>query len=176
MTVAGLECALEHRDGADYLAVAGTDSLADLGRSLCAGWREFGPGRLHRGYLNAALDLYPWATSRVVGPVHLAGHSLGGAVAAILAILLHAEGAQMAGVESYGAPSWCDEAFARAYPLPLTRYRCGSDPALHWPPWATAPGRLVSLPSPNYWSPVRGLFDHRLRSYERGNTWITSRC
>lgn len=90
-------------------------------------------GPLHAGFLIGATSLYPWASAAVAGrPYALCGHSLGGALATLMAALLTADGNPPHEVVTYGAPRVGMDPFARALdPVTIRQYRFGEDPV----PW-----------------------------------------
>lgn len=160
--VDGLELAYTRTDDVLSLALGSTDSGRDILRSLS-----------RTGYLDGAEACLEWVENLAINlgakgfprrMVRLAGHSLGGAVARRLAVMLVRRGYIVARLETYGEPRGWDQ--PEPVRLPGARYVCGTDPV----PWwgyghEVAP---VHLPSPNGpWSPIRGFLDHRLTSYER---------
>lgn len=171
-------------DGSLLIAVAGSNDLRDWWRNLSTSlerWGEGTPGLVHLGWSEAADVLHRWLWSRTRGrQIHLHGYSLGGAVAALLAMSLHEEGREVLSVTTYGAPRFCDETFASAWRLPLVAYRCGRDPFPRLPRWGRElvdgqrTGRWVryaevstpiDLPSPSRrWLPW-SLADHSLSAY-----------
>lgn len=146
------------------IALGSTDSWADLRRSL-----------RRDGYADGADALLPLVSELAVDKcrkgapclcIRLAGHSMGGAVARRLAVQLLSLGFPVVELVTFGEPRGLDE--PAPVRLPGSRYVCGSDPVPWWAPGRGHPWLATKLPSPNGpWTPIRGLFDHRLSSYER---------
>jgi len=79
---------------------------------------------LHKGFAAAALSVWQDVESKLdkTMPVRTTGHSLGGAVAVILAMHLHHGGYLLTDVTTYGQPKVTNVQGAKAYAdLPLTR-------------------------------------------------------
>lgn len=162
--VKGLEMAHTVSEQVLDVAFGSTDSWQDVRRSI----------RRH-GYDEGAEAVLPLVMELAVDKtrkgcpyrvVRVAGHSMGGAVARRLAIRLLALGFTVVRLETYGEPRGRDN--PSPIRLPGHRYRCGSDPVPWIWPGHSHPWPATQLPSPNGpWTPVRGLFDHRLSSYER---------
>jgi hypothetical protein len=92
---------------------------------------------LHDGFEAASDEMYPWLTATLPKnvPVRLTGHSLGGAVAAILAGYLRLDGYQVERVVTFGQPKVTNKAGVAALRgLPLLRVVHGSDPVPTVPP------------------------------------------
>lgn len=119
-----------------YIAFRGSvqtpaDFYADLSawpaRDKVLGWCD-------AGFLRATDVLWPGIAEAVRamparGALYITGHSLGGAMAVLTALLLHAEGRMPAGVVTFGAPrallGWAP---LRPPPFPTRQYRDGNDP------------------------------------------------
>ena len=159
-------------------------SLADMLSNLWFRRRPWDPGRVHRGYREALLDIVqelkrPLYSGR--RPLYFTGHSLGGALATLASTLAPGPSATY----SFGAPRVGDGAFARGltnlvrvvhgadlaprYPLPLG-YRHGGQ-AWHLSREGTLtpglpPGWHLRLPlTPG--ALARALLDHRISEYAR---------
>ena len=79
---------------------------------------------IHRGFRNAALTLYSDVRPRLRKgyTTYLTGHSLGGAVAAILGIYLQHDDVRIGGIYTFGQPKFTNAAGASAHErLPLLR-------------------------------------------------------
>ena len=79
---------------------------------------------LHHGFRTAAATIYRDVRPRLKRgyKVYLTGHSLGGAVAAILGIYFHSDKVELGGIYTYGQPKFTTVSGARAYrDLPLLR-------------------------------------------------------
>ena len=110
-----------------YLAVRGTEASklewSDLwanARALPKRWA--GAGCVHEGYLAEAMKLWPHAEPRLrkLGlPYYLTGHSLGGAVATILAELIagNDDVPDPLALVTFGSPKVGDEDFHRDNPI-----------------------------------------------------------
>jgi len=160
-------------------------SLADVLSNLWVRRRDWGPGKVHAGYLEALLDIVEEVKIllyRAPRPLYFTGHSMGGALATLAATLPPGPDATY----SFGAPRVGDAAFARAldkvvrvvngddiaprYPLPLG-YRHGGA-AWH----LEDDGRL--LPGADLWQRIarlpvtpalfaRAVQDHGVEEYRR---------
>ena len=79
---------------------------------------------MHRGFRNAAKAIYRDVRPRLKKgyTTYLTGHSLGGAVAAILGIYLKVDGVKLGGIYTFGQPKFTNVAGARKYQsLPVLR-------------------------------------------------------
>jgi triacylglycerol lipase len=79
---------------------------------------------MHRGFTTAAQSIYQDVKPRLKTgyTTYLTGHSLGGAVAAILGIYLQDDGVKLGGIYTFGQPKFTNVAGAKAYEnLPLLR-------------------------------------------------------
>ncbi len=116
---------------------------------------------LHAGFKRAADAVYADLKPRLKSGyrTYLVGHSLGGAVAAVLGVLLQRDGWTVDRVITFGQPKFTDEAGAKAFAdLPLVRVvnqndivpllpdtvAGGRDPFVHVGP------AVVIFPGPNY--------------------------
>jgi hypothetical protein len=80
--------------------------------------------RLHRGFSSAANAVYKAVKPLLdkQAPVSLVGHSLGGAVAAILAMNLNVDGYSIGQVTTFGQPKFTDRLGVEKYKeIPITR-------------------------------------------------------
>ncbi len=106
-------------------------SLADMLSNLWFRRRPWGPGRVHRGYREALLDIVqelkrPLYSGR--RPLYFTGHSMGGALATLASTLAPGPSATY----SFGAPRVGDGAFARSL-ANLVRIVHGTDIAPRYP-------------------------------------------
>lgn len=151
----------------------------DRGRLVCAlrgtevshwQWRDVaanlgvpspwaGPGRAHTGYLrqlDRILDRVAYVIQGSVYPVVLTGHSMGGALATLLAARLWWRETAGLGVcaarevVTFGAPKAIDRLASAAIGCPVRRYVVSGDPAPLWPPipGLVHPGPAIHLPAP----------------------------
>ena len=106
----------------------GADEFGDWLDNIDVVSVEFGFGEVHKGFLNALLDIWPAIKSRIrelrpVGrhsqhlPLWLTGHSLGGAMATLAAAQLIDEDTPFYGVYTFGQPRVGNREFARIYNL-----------------------------------------------------------
>jgi predicted lipase len=101
---------------------------------------------LHKGFSSAARDLYPDIRRhlRKDYKIKIAGHSLGGAIAAITGLYLQQEGFSVE-VYTFGQPKITNIAgAARADSLHLIRFLNGRDMVTLVPPVSYQPGKLGS--------------------------------
>ncbi|MEM9470402.1 MAG: lipase family protein [Pseudomonadota bacterium] len=91
---------------------------------------------MHNGFRTAARDIYADLKPRLKPgyTTYLTGHSLGGAVAAILGIYLTVDGYKVGRIATFGQPKFTDIAGARAYwNLPLLRLIYQNDTVVFLP-------------------------------------------
>ena len=96
------------------------------------------PGLVHLGFSHAADAVYPTVRSLLTClarelPILVTGHSLGGAMATLVAHRLSAEGFPVRAVYSYGSPRAGDRHFRNAYRLPNYRFVNDNDLVPHLP-------------------------------------------
>ncbi len=164
----GVEAALWYENGWRCLAVRGTQfNFNDILRDLRGvPWCDPALGWCHSGFLKGADALWPQVAPylRAAEPVHLTGHSIGGAVATVLAARMTLVGQPPASLVTFGCPR---VGFARLgrrlADVPGRRFVCGDDAApAH--PWALWGFRHVRAPDvlpggAGRWD------DHRLAAY-----------
>lgn len=125
------------RDGLTVVAVPGTQNLEDALRDAhCLPRLDADLGWCPAGFLGEALRLLELIAEDLAGTrLVLTGHSLGGAVAILIAGKLAARGRPPLGVTTFGAPRTGFGRLARATAgLPMTLYRHGNDPVPDLPP------------------------------------------
>lgn len=85
---------------------------------------------VHRGFMSSALGIYDNVEKAIDGHRFiLTGHSLGGAIALVTALLGLKRGYRPEEVVTFGAPRVGFAAFATALaPIPMRQYRRGNDP------------------------------------------------
>jgi hypothetical protein len=148
------------------LAVRGTDDREDLISSLLSpmversyssrGYLFNVEGRVHAGYAADAGALIGGVVSALQqhhgdhSLLWVTGHSLGGALAQLLAVELMDLNYNVAGVHCFGSPNVGDSGFARSYNASMGRmtyrYVYHADPVPFFPPWFygyRACGRLL---------------------------------
>ncbi|MBB4267781.1 lipase family protein [Roseospira visakhapatnamensis] len=170
----GCEAALvrNHERGGLALVLRGTevsegqwrDVLANLGAP--SPWA--GPGRAHTGYsrqLDRILDRVSACIATGGASTVLTGHSMGGALATLLAARWSWRQTESLGrydvteVVTFGAPKSIDRDAAAAIGCPVRRYVVRGDPAPLWPPipGLTHPGPAIRLPAPAWrWDHLPG--------------------
>jgi len=120
-----------------------------------------GPGRAHTGYLrqlDRILDRIAYAIDDTGSLRALVGHSMGGALATLLAARLwwrETAGLGRWGVRevvTLGAPKALDRAAAAAIGCPVRRYVVDGDVAPLWPPipGLVHPAPAIRLPAPDH--------------------------
>lgn len=149
------------------IAVRGTrpDCLADWCRDLDL-LPEIDPlfGPVHAGFLGGAQLLYPALRPHLTAETVLTGHSLGGAVACLLAALALADGIAVAALVTFGAPRVGGPRLVRYLAgLDVRQYRDGDDPVTEVP----AGYQHVRLPLIEVGHPVLvAVEDHFVAEYE----------
>jgi hypothetical protein len=96
------------------------------------------PGLVHLGFAHAAEAVYPTVRVMVSAlgrgrPIYVTGHSLGGALATLVAHRLLVEGFPVRAVYSYGSPRAGDRNFRDAYRVPHYRFVNDNDLVPHLP-------------------------------------------
>jgi predicted alpha/beta-hydrolase family hydrolase len=160
---------LVKRDGAQvYLAIEGSDEAADWRRNF-----EFvyTAGDTHAGFANYATLLMAQMLAEGVSfrrDDHLivTGHSLGGAVATIIAAHLQ-DHLPWVDLVTFGSPRPGGRRFRQRLRVPHHRYVHGADLVPHLPSAAfgfrhTAPARVLWIDDD---SPLRGVADHAMDGY-----------
>ena len=123
------------------------------------------PGLVHYGFCRAVDAVYPTVRSLLSGfprelRIWVTGHSLGGAMASLVAQRLAVDGYPVRAVYTYGSPRAGDRKFRDAYRLPNFRFVNDNDLVPHLPlRWCyrhvgdlkllTADGQL--LEEPHHW-------------------------
>ncbi len=109
-----------------------TDATAALVR------QNIFPGLVHLGFAHAAETVYPTVRDLLAAqdrklPILVTGHSLGGAMATLVAHRLAADGFPVRAVYSYGSPRPGDRNFRDAYRVPHYRFVNDNDLVPHLP-------------------------------------------
>lgn len=124
-----------------FIAFRGTRRMINWMTNLKAWTRPCEFGRVHAGCLDACesllaplmrhLDEHP-----LTKPVYLTGHSMGGAMAVVMALFLHRYLADMAGIYTFGQPQIGDRAFKQTFEAiidaPFYRFVHGTDAIAAW--------------------------------------------
>lgn len=180
----GRDQALVVRDTSHTIvAFRGTDQVQDWTTNLRA-WRvRTAWGRVHRGYFDTASSFLDelqgvLAADALQRPVVLTGHSMGGALAVLVATMLMDVLERQAGIYTFGQPKVGSRDFSREfhrrYPGTLFRFVNGADAIVAW-----SYGRRAILGTPCYFDqsgrlvfgehlsevPRLGLRFHRLDHY-----------
>eukprot|EP00668_Euglena_longa_P032482 GGOE01041831.1.p1 GENE.GGOE01041831.1~~GGOE01041831.1.p1 ORF type:complete len:292 (-),score=27.91 GGOE01041831.1:82-957(-) len=145
-------------DGTQWLAIRGTHNLDNVMSNLQYDL-EFTPDlgiRAHRGFISLFLMAWDLLKTTLVKskPVRISGHSLGGAVASLLALKLKLEGFLLEEVVTFGSPKFTDldgsAEFLRQL-IPLLRVVNRGDPVPSLPPWPqyAQSGAEVQLQGPD---------------------------
>ena len=148
-----------------FLIIRGTDDLADFWQNMklsSVKRARWGDVHIHKGFSEMsdsfmkATDL-PKLLRSCAGTLgsraelYLGGHSLGGALANIIAAELHAHNIQVHGVYTYGAPrvggtSWVKH-FTQLFPKQSFQWRNLHDPVARIPKGPLAQDQYLDLPS-----------------------------
>jgi triacylglycerol lipase len=122
------------------VAFRGTESignaLTDIETALVR--QAIFPGLVHCGFFRAADVVYPTVRSLLTAmdrqlPIWVTGHSLGGAMASLVAHRLAKDGFPIRAIYSYGSPRPGDRHFRAAYRLPNYRFVNDNDLVPHLP-------------------------------------------
>ena len=137
------------RDKAVLVVARGTEAsrgvLDDIRQNFKTRPVRLGEGSVHRGYFDGAWALWPQIANHLAHlalPVTLTGHSMGGAIATVLAGLLQAEARHMQSggppvatqLVTFGSPMVGDAELVAWLKVPHSRYVNGHDAATLWPP------------------------------------------
>jgi hypothetical protein len=117
---------------------------------------------VHRGFLQATQRLEPLIRSKIAphSRLYITGHSLGGAVAVLLAIHLHKAGFFLGPVYTFGQPKVLAESTVVAYRcLPVVRFVNDDDPVPFIPPTLPAPDNPADSLHPSWHGIYRHLGD-----------------
>jgi hypothetical protein len=148
-----LRAVVTERDGVSTVAIRGTvpTSLVDWERDVDAvcetstNWPELGP--CHRGFLEGAQGIFALLAPALAGNrVVVTGHSLGGAVAVLLAAILVVWGTPPELLVTWEAPKAGGEKLRKLLArVPVRQYRYGNDPVTELP-WLPGVYEHVRLP------------------------------
>ncbi|MGA1529186.1 MAG: alpha/beta fold hydrolase [Kiritimatiellia bacterium] len=105
-----------------YVAFRGSNDQADWRENFQFGSLPHGWGRVHGGFARALervvyemLACIAKTSAARAKPVWLTGHSLGGALAVLMASKCHMAGLPLGGLYTFGAPQTGDRSFVRAF-------------------------------------------------------------
>jgi len=123
-----------------WVVVRGTSNLVNI--QLDADYNKVVDSRLgiplHKGFAGSALQVYQFAKPllKMGYETRVAGHSLGGAAAVIVLMLLKEDGFKLGQAITFGQPKVTNRDGARKYQtLPLLRYINDKDPVPLLPPF-----------------------------------------
>lgn len=161
------------RQGLRYVAIRGTQGLRNWITNLAA-WTVSTPyGPVHRGYYEACTAVLPQVRAALLEepacPAILTGHSMGGALALLTALLLEQEGVPISALYTFGQPRTGGKAFTaqveRQLAVPYFRFVHGADALATW-----SYGSKALLGTPCYFD-LRGRlgFGQRLNEIPRPN-------
>lgn len=125
------------------IAFTGSQTRADWLSNLDIRVAETKIGAVHHGFLRSLIDIgekglpYLWALSAIDKPIVICGHSRGGALAMLMAAILHDRGTRVHAVYTFCSPkvggrSWID--YWQATGIPLYPVINGNDPVPRLPP------------------------------------------
>ncbi len=130
----GINFAIAGRiDGALVIACRGSDDAEDWWHNFNFNQTGDYDGYVHRGFYTSANSIwtplvrYLNATWEPDDTVWVTGHSLGGAIATLIARWLQKIDWEISGVYTFGQPRTGDEDYAAAYPLGDVHYRFVND-------------------------------------------------
>lgn len=140
-TAAGVKAYVETDDAKklQWVIVRGTSNLANV--KLDVDYNKVVDGRLqvplHKGFADTAVQVYQFAKP-LLKPgyeIRVTGHSLGGAAAAIVLMLLHEDGVKLGQAMTFGQPKVTNrQGVAKYRSLPLLRFVNDKDPIPLLPP------------------------------------------
>lgn len=148
--VGDAEFRLFANDEYGVIAIAGTNSLADWATNVQTKPTQFGPFTLHTGFLKSAQSVLAGVLSQSDlpdcfrrGAYWIAGHSLGGATASVLPLMLNGRLPPPKGVVAIGAPNYLIGQGGLLWPVPMLTITSPEDLVSHlpcgmWRPWARA--------------------------------------
>lgn len=166
------------------LLFPGTEGARDVRTDLKVSLVSWYAGKVHRGFRAAAMEIWPLTMAAMPPagkrqPLLLAGHSLGGALAQLIAHAAARDHLPLEAVYTYGQPRAGNGGFARAYdaqpPLHEITFRCVNhrDP-IPRVPWLLGryrhAGREVYLPKTGPAQVERSLWARFTEALERWQT------
>lgn len=165
-----LDVSIKPIEGTDkvLIACAGTEDIADWLTNFAF---LFNRDMVHRGFLDNAFRMMALVLNKVDvnQSLILTGHSLGGATAVLLGVMLKLWGFNVEQIITFGCPRVGNKQFSdyyRSLSIPTIHYVCGSDIVPATPPWLLGfrnlPGLRVVLPSKKMF---RIISDHKISSY-----------
>lgn len=133
LSVGDVQILVVQEDGVVVVVVRGTSSPLDWLRGLrFVPWYSWRLGWCHSGFLKGARGVWSQLIGILAGmdgPVYLVGHSLGGAVATVLAAMLLLVGRSPVALVTFGSPRVGAARLGKILSrVPTRRYVNGSDP------------------------------------------------
>jgi pimeloyl-ACP methyl ester carboxylesterase len=161
---------VHEEDGITYVAIEGTDSLIDWRRN-CEFLITSSSEHLGFGAYARQLTTEMWASGVSLDPAQqtiICGHSLGGAVATIIAAQLQ-DHLPLLRLITFGSPRPGGRRFRERLKVPHMRYVHGEDVVPHMPMALLGfrhAGPATELKEPHGWG-LHGISDHSMTSYKR---------
>jgi predicted lipase len=158
LKVTGRDILVEYTTDRLWVAFPGSSSKDDWQNNLDATLVDHVSGsRVHRGFLTEFHQAVPNINAAMTQhhegqTVALCGHSLGGAVALLASLYLHAQGYTVE-VYTFGAPKVGDSGFRRAVQdtnIPVTNVALDRDPVPHIPFWNKRVGGFLWIDHDGY--------------------------
>jgi predicted lipase len=138
LEVGNAKCLILSDESDRIIAIAGTNDFEDFFSNLaCCGIFSRNIGKVHKGFCEEADKLYPLIKEKLrhqqfSGNITLTGHSLGGAIALILAARLQEDFSCT--VVSFGSPRTGFQSFVERLTFSHHRYVLRGDPIQYFPP------------------------------------------
>lgn len=132
-----VQAVIWQRSDHQLVAIRGTASIRNALTDLRVSQSKDGSGVcFHAGFLDAAREIQRAAAKSLdlAKPIHLTGHSLGGAIALILGWHLTREGYKVARIVTFGQPKPGSRGLDRLAGLPIQRVTLDGDPVPLVPP------------------------------------------
>ncbi len=131
---------LVHDDAYRYVAFRGTDQRLDWVTNLNVLRMRTPYGRVHRGYYQVCRDFLPELKNGLESmpdlPTVYTGHSMGGALAVLTALMLAEQGVRVHSLYTFGQPQVGDRAFSNTVETnivaPFHRFVHGADAIAVW--------------------------------------------
>lgn len=111
----GLKCFITHKDGETIISIRGSNNLKNWLRNFDIGKLQLAQGRVHGGFLKNAEKLYRHIKDRIDyrDKIYVTGHSLGGALAMLIANFLYEDFRDVRGVAAFECPNISDKRYIK---------------------------------------------------------------